>query len=108
MYNSDIVYAMYSIANPNNVYAAPNKYYEALLLGKPLVTTKGTIVEKKVQKSDIGYTIGEDMEELRALICSLDKKDMDIKGGKAHDLWESKYKNYLADFFDSVYANIIK
>ena len=108
MYNSDIVYAMYSIANPNNVYAAPNKYYEALLLGKPLVTTKGTLVEKKVQKSDIGYTIGEDVEELRVLICSLDRKDMDIKGGKAHDLWESKFKNYLADFFNHVYTNIIK
>ena len=39
-YNSDIMYAMYQTFNPNNVYAAPNKYYEAMFLGKPLFTTK--------------------------------------------------------------------
>ena len=31
-YNSDIIYAMYCKTNPNHIYAAPNKYYEAMLL----------------------------------------------------------------------------
>lgn len=47
MYNSDVIYAMYSKENPNHIYAAPNKYYESMLLGKPIISTKGIILEKK-------------------------------------------------------------
>lgn len=44
MYNGDVIYAMYCKTNPNHIFAAPNKYYEAMLLAKPIISTKGTIV----------------------------------------------------------------
>ena len=104
---ADIVYAMYCKTNPNNVYAAPNKYYEALLLGKPIITTKGTIVEKKVVENDIGWAVEEDMEELRGLIRSLSPEDIKKKGKNASALWENKFKDYLPDFFENTYSKII-
>ena len=104
---ADIVYAMYCKTNPNNIYAAPNKYYEALLLGKPIITTKGTIVEKKVVENDIGWAVEEDVEELRCLIRSFSPEDIKRKGKNASALWENKFKDYLSDFFENTYSKII-
>ncbi|MEA4822326.1 MAG: hypothetical protein VB122_08910, partial [Erysipelotrichales bacterium] len=56
MNTSDIIYAIYEKTNPNHILAAPNKYYEGLFLGKPIITTKGTIVGDKTEKYNTGYT----------------------------------------------------
>lgn len=105
---ADIIYAMYCKVNQNNIFAAPNKYYEALLLGKPIISTKGTIVEPKVVNTGIGWAIEEDVEELRSLINQLTKEEIKEKGKKSRELWEKKYKNYIPNFFDYQYAKIIK
>lgn len=105
---ADIVYAMYCKTNPNNIYAAPNKYYEALLLGKPIITTKGTIVEKKVVENEIGWAVEEDIDELRQLVNNLNKDDIEKKGKNALALWENTFKNYLPNFFENIYSKIIK
>lgn len=105
---ADIVYAMYCKTNPNNIYAAPNKYYEALLLGKPIITTKGTIVEKKVVENNIGWAVEEDIDELRQLVNNLNKGDIEKKGKNALALWENKFKDYLSNFFENIYSKIIK
>lgn len=105
---ADIIYAMYCKVNQNNIFAAPNKFYEALLLGKPLITTKGTIVEPKVVNNGIGWAVEEDIEELRGLLKSLKKDDIKEKGKKSAEFWENAFKNYLTDFFDNTYAKIIK
>ncbi len=104
---ADAIYAMYCKTTPNHVYAAPNKYYEAMFLGKPLITTKGTILENKVLKNGTGYVIEESIEELRQLIRSLDKEKMSQKGKAARKLWDERYKNYIRCFFDETYSKII-
>lgn len=105
---ADIIYAMYCKTNPNNIYAAPNKYYEALMLGKPIITTKGTIVEKKVIDNNIGWAVEEDIDELRQLIYSISKEDIKIKGDNAISLWNETFKNYLKVFFNQTYSKIIR
>lgn len=107
-YNSDIMYAMYSIETPNHVYAAPNKYYEAMFLGKPLLTTKGTIVERKVLSNKIGYVTGETENEIIDAIRRIDKEDAKEKGRVARQLWESKYCSFTKDFMEREYAKMIK
>lgn len=105
---ADIIYAMYCKTNPNNIYAAPNKYYEALLLGKPLITTKGIIVEKKVKGNNIGWAVEEDIEDLRNLVNNLKKEEIKEKGKNALNLWNKTFKDYLRVFFEETYAKIIK
>ena len=107
MYNSDIVYAMYSVKNPNHIYAAPNKYYEAQMLGKPIFTTKGTIVEKKVVENGIGYVSGESLEEIESIIKDVVKKDLEKKGVKANSLWRDKFATYTNNFMKTKYKSII-
>lgn len=105
---ADVIYAMYCKTNPNNIYAAPNKFYEALLLGKPIITTKGTIVEKKVVENNIGWAVEEDIEELRYLVNNLKREDIEERGKNALNLWNNTFKDYLRVFFEKTYAIIIK
>lgn len=107
-YSADAIYAMYCKTNPNHIYAAPNKLYEAMFLGKPIITTKGTIVEKKIVTHNIGWAIEEDVEELRSLIRTLNKKILSERGANSKKLWDLQFKNYVKDFFDTTYSSIIK
>ncbi len=105
---ADVVYAMYCKTNPNHVYAAPNKYYEAMLLGKPLITTKGTIPGDKVESNGTGWAVDEDIEEMRQLVSGLNEDEIREKGSKALHLWNNQFKNNISEFFDTTYCKIIK
>ena len=106
--NADILFAMYCNSNPNHKYAAPNKYYEALLLGKPIITNTGTILSKKVESNKLGYVINEKVEDLRSLLRNLDKNEMTTYGHNSHKLWEEKYRDYIPMFFNKEYKTILK
>ena len=108
MYNADVIYAMYCKTNPNHIYAAPNKYYEAMLLGKPIISTKGTIVGEKIESLGIGYTIEENTEELIQLIESLSTESFESCGNKAKELWKVRYKDYVQHFMENEYTKLIK
>lgn len=107
MYNSDIIYAMYSKSNPNHFYAAPNKYYEAMMLGKPIISTKGINMERKIKDNKIGYVIEEASEELTTLIDTLSYRDIQNKGETALSLWQTKFKDYTSSFFNEKYTDLI-
>ena len=108
MYNSDAIYAMYCKTSRNNVFAAPNKYYETMLLGKPIISTKGTILEKKIKDYDIGYVVEENYDELKELVSHLNQQEMKLKGGKARKLWNERFYSYTSDFLNNTYKKIIK
>lgn len=104
---ADVIYAMYCKTNPNHIYAAPNKYYEALLLGKPLITTAGTIVGDKVIRHNTGWVIEENIEELKELLNNLHQTEIREKGNNALALWNKLYKNDIPYFFENIYSKII-
>ncbi len=53
----DIMLAIYAPCIDNHVYAAPNKFYESLMLAKPVVMVKGTGMSSVVELEDIGVNI---------------------------------------------------
>lgn len=108
-YNSDLVFAMYCKSNPNHIYAAPNKYYEAMLLEKPIITTEGTIVGEKVKNNKTGFVIEERKDELHSLFSYLDKNCASIieKGHKSRLLWDNDFRSYTNKFLQKIYSNYI-
>lgn len=60
----DIIPALYDPIITNHRYAAPNKFYEALMLGKPLIMVKGSGMSEYVEKYDIGEVIPPTLEGL--------------------------------------------
>jgi len=53
----DIMTAIYDPSNENCRRAAPNKFYESLMLGKPVVMVKGTGMSDLVDQHNIGTLI---------------------------------------------------
>lgn len=106
MYNADVIYAMYSKIIPNHIYAAPNKYYEAMFLGKPVFTTAGTIVGQKVINNRIGYISEESKDEIKQTINSIKTVSLDEMGNRAHQLWESNYHDYTERFLNNEYRKL--
>lgn len=106
--SADIVYAMYQKINKNHILAAPNKYYEGLYLGKPIITTAGTIVGDKTQKYNTGFVIEESYEDLTKLLSSLNYSDIVEMGQNAKNLWDGKYSSYVAEFLNNTYLPLIE
>ena len=106
-YNSDVMYAMYSKDNPNNVYAAPNKYYESMFLGKPIFSTKGTIVENKVIDNKTGFVSEESEDDIKHAISMIKKNCIEEYGNNAHILWDERYRNYTSDWLRNIYQPFI-
>jgi glycosyltransferase involved in cell wall biosynthesis len=92
-YNCDIMTALYDPQNPNNYYAAPNKFYEALMLGKPLIMVKNTGLDQIVIDNDIGVVIDYDIDSLKKELLSLvsRKNEWDNMGKKMRILYKSSY-----------------
>jgi glycosyltransferase involved in cell wall biosynthesis len=51
----DLVLAYYSPDSVNNVYASPNKIYDAMSVGRPVAVNKEILVSRFVQEESLGY-----------------------------------------------------
>ncbi len=54
---ADVLIALYDPSLRNHQYAAPNKFYEALMLGKPLICAKNTCIDEIIAQNDIGWIL---------------------------------------------------
>lgn len=109
MKNSDLIAAMYYLTSPLHKYAAPNKYYESLLHGVPLITTKNTLVGNKTLKYDTGFVLEERKEAIKDLFLQNNLQQLVLgKKKNCQHTWENKYKNYVNDFMKSNYLEMIQ
>lgn len=108
MANSDIIVALYEKTVLNNVYAAPNKYYEGLFLGKTILTTEGTLVGNKTEKGRTGFVIGESLRDLESFFICFDLQErIDLCSKNAREMWIDKYSEYVDRFMFSKYIPFI-
>lgn len=89
----DIMLAIYDPSIDNHFFAAPNKFYESLMLGKPVVMVRGTGMSQIVEENDVGVLIDYSKEGfvngVRQLVAGKEKwNDM---GKKMKKLYEEKY-----------------
>jgi glycosyltransferase involved in cell wall biosynthesis len=70
----DIMTAIYAPWISNHKYAAPNKFYEALMLGKPVIMVEGTGMSEIVEKEEIGKVIKYDGEEFINAVKGIQKQ----------------------------------
>lgn len=102
--NSDLIAAMYHLTSPLHKYAAPNKYYESLLLAVPMITTNNTLVGSKVNRYETGFVIGEDITDLTTLLDDKNlKKEAISKAEKCKMIWSNIYSGYYNKFMREKY-----
>lgn len=108
MSSMDIILGFYYRSVPNHLFAAPNKYYEHLMLGKPMLTTIGTPPGHKVTHYNTGWAIEEGYMNIQELLNSLTDNDIKIKGNNSFILWKNKYSNYFLNYYVEKYTKKIK
>jgi glycosyltransferase involved in cell wall biosynthesis len=106
----DIIVGFYYLAVPNHLFAAPNKYFEHLLLGKPLLTSLGTPPGRKVVAHDSGWAVDDNAAAIGAALSeALAKPELlQLKGANAARIWAENYADYSARMVDGSYVEAVK
>ena len=91
---SAVLSAIYNPNKRNHILCAPNKFYEGLALGKPLIVCKGTGIDKVVEKEQIGVAINYKADEFYKAIRTIisNRKEITEMGKRGRAIYEKKYK----------------
>ena len=54
---ADVLFATYDPSIPNHRYSSPNKVFEAMMLGKPIVVARLTNMDKIIEENDCGLVV---------------------------------------------------
>ena len=107
---ADVLIATYDPAIPNHRYSSPNKLFEAMMLGKPIVVAKGTNMDGIVKKWNLGLLIDYgDVADLERALETLHtnsnlREELGENARQAYDdeySWE-QMRNRLTNLYSSV------
>lgn len=89
----DLMTAIYDPQIGNHRFAAPNKFYEALFLGKPLIMVEGTGMSNVVVQEDIGTLIDYSSEGFQSGVKRLidRKSEWEWMSHRMKQLYKNKY-----------------
>ena len=92
--DADALFATYNPEVQNHKYSAPNKLYEAMALGKPIIVCKNTGIDKIVDNNHIGVIINYNGKEFINVVNKLinNPKLQGELSKNAKNLYTKKYK----------------
>lgn len=99
-----VIAGMYYRSVPNHAFAAPNKYFEHLMLGRGMLTTAGTSPGRKVEDHSTGWAVAEGEQALRDWLDKLRWTDVEAAGTAARRLWDRRYRPYFEDHYVAIYG----
>lgn len=89
----DIYYAYYSSSKYLHHIAAPNKYYEHLFFGVPILTSRIIPQSVLIEKNKTGWCIDNNLEEILNEIYK--KRDnLNLYRNNCLNVWQKEYLNY--------------
>lgn len=92
--DADILFALYDPARPNNRLASPNKLFEAMMCGKPIIVNEGVATADKVCEENCGLVVPYgDYEALKEAVLLL-KNNPELRkelGDNGRRAYETKY-----------------
>ena len=90
---ADVLFATYDPSIPNHAYSSPNKIFEAMMLGKPLIVARDTNIDKIVEKYKNGIVIKygnvQDLETALFILENASKRDE--MGKNSRHAYDEKY-----------------
>lgn len=107
----DIMIALYDQKVPNHKYAAPNKFYEALALGKPLLMLHDTGVDDLIDEFQIGATSNQNVDSLKKSIEWIinNKRNWKKMGEKEIQLFKDCYSwNIMEERLNCLYDCLVE
>jgi glycosyltransferase involved in cell wall biosynthesis len=68
---ADAIFSVFDPSNPNSNIATPNKLFEAMVCGRPIICTKETYCAEVVEQEQIGLTVDCKEEDIKQAIIKL-------------------------------------
>jgi len=93
-YEADLLFATYDPSIPNNRFASPNKIFEAMMLGKPIIVARDTNMDRIIAEHDCGLVVRYgNKQDLEASLTQLqtDSHLRQLLGGNARTAFEREY-----------------
>ena len=106
---SDLVLAMMDSSNPNNVVGTPGKIINAMAVGRPMVTTRGLDIAKRVEGAGCGIVIPYSRPAFieAVLKAAADPKALADMGRKGLELYQKDYSwNKARDALLTAYRDL--
>lgn len=90
---ADVLFAFYDPSLPNNRYASPNKMFEAMMCGKPIIVNSEVAAGNIVQQENCGVVVPYgDSQAIAARLTELkDKEYREKLGRNGRTAYEKKY-----------------
>lgn len=107
--NSDVMVAVYDPKIPNHKFSAPNKLYESLMLGKPIIVCKDTGIDSIVEENKIGFSIYYNHESLKDAFIRLEQLDYksEVFILKLQEIYKVKYSwQLMSQRLNTLYENL--
>jgi N-acetyl sugar amidotransferase len=111
----DAIFAFYSPTTINNIQASPNKIYDAMSVGRPVIINSETLVSKWVIEKGIGFSSPYlDKQSLAAIIGMLfyHRSQLYVFSKNAHNLFSTGYswasaETELMKLYDKLRRDVI-
>jgi glycosyltransferase involved in cell wall biosynthesis len=91
---ADVLFATYDPAIQNHKYSSPNKIFEAMMLGKPVIVAAGTNMDRIIETQDCGCVVPYgDVASLEKTMQTLadDPALLQTLGNNARKAYEAHY-----------------
>lgn len=107
----DILFAVYSPSVPNHKYSSPNKLYEAMMLGKPIIVARGTGIDEFVENFDIGKVVDYEKNSFKQAlneIAESRREEWDLKERTQKLYFENFSWGIMSERLSTLYSEILK
>jgi len=109
--DADLTLALYDPGIPNNVYASPNKLFEAMASGIPIIVNENTSMANIVRKENCGIIIpyGNKESLIEAISCLKDNKGLRKRlGDNGRKAYENKYNwKIMENRLNGIYHQVL-
>ncbi|MDT8897887.1 glycosyltransferase family 4 protein [Thermanaerothrix sp. 4228-RoL] len=108
---ADVLLATYDPSIPNHRYSSPNKVFEAMMLGKPIIVARGTNMDNIITQAGCGLVVDYgSVTALEQALCTL-AGDPQLRlrlGQNGRRTYEQKFAwNIMADRLLGLYRRVV-
>ncbi len=106
---SKVISAIYDPSIRNHRLCAPNKFYEALAIGIPIIVCRGTGIDSIVEEQSIGHVIDYSVKDFYQSLDNMIKDDEMYKqiSKKSREIYKTQYRwKSMKDKLISLYTGL--
>lgn len=103
---ADLIYAVYSPEYAVNRVASPNKFFEAVSLGRPIMVAKNTSIDSKVMQIGNGLIVPYTSDAVVDALAQTNKPELHAMGLRSSEAYEIYGWERQAQLLKRVYADL--